>query len=258
MGILAPLVSFPELFRISAVCDPYGDTGQDAFVVDGDTAVVVDVAPPRNPADAPAARRFAVAAARSLMTNLPRMAVPEAVEATIADLEYMQPPADALRATFAAVGVDGDRLHAAVLGDCAVVCGLAGGRHECLQGVQVTAGDAARAASPPSNRSLADLFGGWTASRVSGQAPHVLHASWPVDEVASALVCSDGYWRALEPFGLVGSPEELLARSRRAGLHAVLAEIRDREAEDPGRTRHPRPEAADDVTALLYEGPLGR
>lgn len=68
-------------------------------------------------------------------------------------------------------------------------------------------------------------------------------------EPSSILLCTDGYYRAVDTYGLL-SEEGLLAASARS-VEQVLADIRRIESDDPECSRHPRFKPADDATAVM-------
>lgn len=69
---------------------------------------------------------------------------------------------------------------------------------------------------------------------------------WPT----SLLLCTDGYYRAVDHYGLHDA-ETLFAASAAAGPDAVLRQIREVEAADQACARFPRLKPADDATALV-------
>ncbi len=69
---------------------------------------------------------------------------------------------------------------------------------------------------------------------------------------AEILLCTDGYYRAVDHYGLYDDAGLLDASAR--GVADVLAALRRSEADDPDCTRHPRFKPADDATAVM----LGR
>lgn len=65
------------------------------------------------------------------------------------------------------------------------------------------------------------------------------------------LLCTDGYYRAADHYGLFDDAALLDASS--ASVERVLAAVRDAEASDPQCRRFPRFKPADDATALMLE-----
>jgi hypothetical protein len=82
-------------------------------------------------------------------------------------------------------------------------------------------------------------------SRDALAMPEVTALGWP-EEV---LLCTDGYYRAVDHYGLYDSARLLDASKR--GVASVLAELRDVEAQDPDCLRYPRFKPADDATAVM-------
>ena len=66
---------------------------------------------------------------------------------------------------------------------------------------------------------------------------------------AEILLCTDGYYRAVDHYGL--HDEAGLMSASAGGVDKVLAALRAAEASDPGCRRYPRFKPADDATALL-------
>jgi hypothetical protein len=66
---------------------------------------------------------------------------------------------------------------------------------------------------------------------------------------AELLLCTDGYYRAVESYGLLD--DEGLLEESADGVAKVLARLRAVEADDPSCTRHPRFKPADDATAVM-------
>jgi hypothetical protein len=71
----------------------------------------------------------------------------------------------------------------------------------------------------------------------------------PLGTSAEILLCTDGYYRAVDTYGLFDDAGLLSASA--AGVDRLLGDIRSVEAADPHCTRHPRFKPADDATALL-------
>lgn len=64
------------------------------------------------------------------------------------------------------------------------------------------------------------------------------------------LLCTDGYFRAVDHYGLC-TAEELLQKScQPGGVDIMLRRLRNAEAEDPDCERYPRFKPADDATAV--------
>lgn len=71
----------------------------------------------------------------------------------------------------------------------------------------------------------------------------------PLGSPAEILLCTDGYYRAVDSYGLHDN-ESLMAASA-ASVTDVLASLRKVEAADPDCIRHPRFKPADDATAVM-------
>jgi hypothetical protein len=78
---------------------------------------------------------------------------------------------------------------------------------------------------------------------------------FPLGTPAGILLCTDGYYRAVDTYGLQDDAGLLSASA--AGVDQVLASIRAAEAADPHCTIHPRFKPADDATAVMLSQRLG-
>ena len=83
------------------------------------------------------------------------------------------------------------------------------------------------------------------ASRNALAMPEVIDLGTP----AELLICTDGYYRAVDHYGLHDEVGLLDASARSVG--EVLAAVRRVEAADPDCARHPRFKPADDATAVM-------
>jgi hypothetical protein len=82
-------------------------------------------------------------------------------------------------------------------------------------------------------------------SRDSLAMPEILRLGWP----AQMLLCTDGYYRAVDTYGLMGDAQLMDASA--LSVSNVLKLIRSTEAADPDASRYPRFKPADDATALM-------
>ena len=65
------------------------------------------------------------------------------------------------------------------------------------------------------------------------------------------LLCTDGYYRAVDHYGLHDDRSLIVASATEGGAARVLAGLRAVEAEDPACERFPRFKPADDATAVM-------
>lgn len=82
-------------------------------------------------------------------------------------------------------------------------------------------------------------------SRDALAMPEVTELGWPAD----ILLCTDGYYRAVDHYAL--HDETGLLEASRRSVHQVLADLRAAEAGDPDCLRFPRFKPADDATAVM-------
>lgn len=83
------------------------------------------------------------------------------------------------------------------------------------------------------------------ASRDALAMPEIIDLGTP----AEILLCTDGYYRAVDHYGLHDDAGLMAASAR--GVTGVLAAVRAAETSDPGCTRFPRFKPADDATAVM-------
>jgi serine/threonine protein phosphatase PrpC len=70
-------------------------------------------------------------------------------------------------------------------------------------------------------------------------------------EVAKILICTDGFYRAVDHYGLYDNRSLLGACNRVGGVDTVLAAVRSVEASDPQCEEFIRFKSADDATAIM-------
>jgi hypothetical protein len=82
-------------------------------------------------------------------------------------------------------------------------------------------------------------------SRDALAMPEIVHLGWPVQ----MLLCTDGYYRAVDTYGLMDDAQLMDASA--ASVAEVLKLIRSTEAGDPDARSYPRFKPADDATAVM-------
>ena len=82
-------------------------------------------------------------------------------------------------------------------------------------------------------------------SRDSLAMPEVMELGWPAD----ILLCTDGYYRAVDHYALFDDAG--LLDASKTSVEEVLTKLRSVEAGDPDCLRYPRFKPADDATALM-------
>lgn len=92
--------------------------------------------------------------------------------------------------------------------------------------------------------------GFWVAEAAPEAAYHAVRASWPLSEVDSVVMATDGVACGVDDYGLFGWPE-LCELAIAAGPRAVLDAVRAAEHSDPDGTRWPRPKPHDDQALVL-------
>ncbi len=78
-----------------------------------------------------------------------------------------------------------------------------------------------------------------------------------LDAPDQILLCTDGFCRAVDTYGMHDDASLLAASAQPGGVLAVTQAMRRVEAEDTACIRHPRFKQADDVSAVMLVGGLG-
>jgi hypothetical protein len=86
-------------------------------------------------------------------------------------------------------------------------------------------------------------------SRDSLAMPELIDLGWPAD----MLLCTDGYYRAVDHYGLFNDAR--LLDASKTSVEQVMAAVRAVEADDPDCRRYPRFKPADDATAVMLSAP---
>lgn len=101
-------------------------------------------------------------------------------------------------------------------------------------------------------RNLPDGYSILECSRASLAMPQYIDIGSP----AELLLCTDGYYRAVDHYGLFDN--QGLIDASKASVDHVLAALRATEADDPDCMKYPRFKPADDATAvMLVHQPTG-
>lgn len=82
--------------------------------------------------------------------------------------------------------------------------------------------------------------------RSSLAIPEIMDLGWP----QSLLICSDGFYRAVDTYGLLNDTTLVTSCGPPGGVTEVLRLIRAVEADDPDCTKHLRFKPADDASAV--------
>ncbi|NYH52848.1 hypothetical protein HNR06_002437 [Nocardiopsis arvandica] len=170
-----------------------------------------------------------------------------ALHADTCDLRNQESPS----ATVVAVRVDTDGLEYLVLSDSVLLVEGADGvrvltdtRLDVLRGELARQGRQEEAVR--SYRNVADGF--WTAGADPRAAGEALAGTLPVGRFTAM---TDGASRAVDVFGDLDWGEAFALVSDR-GPRALLRRVRDLEAADPERRKHPRAKGSDDATVLAW------
>jgi hypothetical protein len=103
------------------------------------------------------------------------------------------------------------------------------------------------------NRNLANVGGGYWVLGIEPEAAyHMETRAIPLDRPATALLMSDGFYRAVDTFHVIAE-ERMVAWAMDNGLATILAAVRRLEAGDAECIQYPRFKPQDDATALLFE-----
>jgi hypothetical protein len=103
------------------------------------------------------------------------------------------------------------------------------------------------------NRNLANVVGGYWVLGIEPEAAyHMETGAIPLERPATALLMSDGFYRAVDTFRVIAE-DRIVASAMEKGLATILAAVRRLEAGDAECIRYPRFKPRDDATALLFE-----
>jgi hypothetical protein len=103
------------------------------------------------------------------------------------------------------------------------------------------------------NRNLANVAGGyWVLGIEPEAADHMETGAIQPDRPATALLMSDGFYRAVDTFQVI-TEDQIVAWAMDEGLATILATVRRLEAGDAECLHYPRFKPHDDATALLCE-----
>jgi hypothetical protein len=103
------------------------------------------------------------------------------------------------------------------------------------------------------NRNVANVAGGyWVLGLEPEAADHMATGVLALDRPTTALLMSDGFYRAVDTFHLIAE-DRIVAWALDEGLAGILAAVRRVEAGDTECRRYPRFKPQDDATALLLE-----
>jgi Protein phosphatase 2C len=100
------------------------------------------------------------------------------------------------------------------------------------------------------NRNAPGSYSILVPDQTSLNMPQVIEIGRP----SEMLLCTDGFYRAVDIYGLLDDVELMTACTRVGGVDAVLAAIRKTEAEDPTCEQYIRFKPADDATAVCLLG----
>ncbi len=103
------------------------------------------------------------------------------------------------------------------------------------------------------NRMKANAPDGYGAFGVPGlTSSHIKTSKVPLSEIKTVLICSDGFWRSIEPYGIFKNVNELLIFLGHGGdLNEIVTKIRSIEKQDPVAKSFRRISPADDISAVL-------
>lgn len=103
------------------------------------------------------------------------------------------------------------------------------------------------------NRKKANAPDGYGAFGVPGLTQgHVLKSRYLISEVKSVLICSDGFWRSIEPYRIFKNIGELFTFTSQDGaLNDIISAIRSIEESDLDARIFKRISPADDISVVL-------
>lgn len=256
--------SLHELFSVSVAAEPVPTKDHDSHLVLENCVVVVDGATPLESlgaADSDSVRHLA----RQVADSIGKSAETDPVKRFLKVADICT-TSDGSSAVAAAVWNEGDDLVGAVVGDCVIAVQTSDGNvtvtfdetlarldHISIEAMYKRDGtphrdDAAKVLV--SNRRLLNTPDGYGAFGPAGMtSEHVLTIRYRLDDVRRILLCSDGYWRAIDTYQLFPDAADLIGHD----LTTVINRIRAVEDEDSDATHFPRISPVDDITAVLLE-----
>ncbi len=98
-------------------------------------------------------------------------------------------------------------------------------------------------------RTLRNTPGGYSILEAHSRALEFIHYA-DLGEPEELLLCTDGYYRAVDHYALLENEGLLAASARTGGVDDVLRRLRGIEAADPECRKYPRFKPADDATAV--------
>lgn len=272
-GRIAPVEFGRWSMQSETLALPAPGKDQDALLLTERVAVVADGATPLDGHGVADVRRFAGDVVRALAD---RAGTPlrDAVTDTIRVLgRGGGDPWSVPSCTLAAVRVDGPSLEVGVLGDCLVVLACRDGtyrtvRDERLSDVdQVSLEEMRRLLDE--GRSVDEALEGiqellragragmnsgglyWSVADNPEAGLQMVVERFDAAAVRGLLLCSDGFSRLWDPFGLTPEPAGLLRMAEQGGLAKLGRRLREIESEDDSMRRYPRFARHDDATAIL-------
>lgn len=262
-------------YRYAAVVSDAPRKGQDRILARDGFVGVADGSTPLLDEHEIDAGGFAEEVLESLYEHRTASGMRELVRASLG--EPAQPPpkvTETATCTFCVLRDLDTRWDAAVLGDCLVVAALDGevvamsderlstlDREAAEQlAAEIQAGATAEeawAAIHPlllANRLAANQEGSyWLYAGDAAVADEVISRTFEGPPPDTALLCTDGFRRLIDPFRVVEGPGELLAAAREQGLEPLVEQLRALERETESLVRFPRLQVHDDAAAVLLE-----
>jgi hypothetical protein len=222
------------------------------------------------------AGELAAALQRGLATGADQP-LPDLLAAAIAAVAgaHGLPPGDGPSSTVALLRWDTRRLEALVLGDSPVVAFPPGAPAQVLDDDRLaTTTTVAERAAYKAHLASGGGYGGdhranldrlveaqrrcrnrpggyWIAEADPAAAHHAVVRSWPVTDLESVLVATDGVANGVLRYGVPPTWADALTLARAGGPGALLEAVHAAEVGDPGGSRWPRSKAHDDKSVVL-------
>ena len=247
----------PHVLVWSAAVDQAPGKGHDRWLVRGNFAGVADGATPLAH-DWPDAGEFADFALQALATHSDAATVREQWARAIDVAVQAYGEGGHTRSCGVATSrVIDRRLEISSAGDCGAIVLLRDQQLHVQLDQRLAALDADARGHPGElqrllrNRARMNTPGGyWVFAPAPALVDHVQHAAFPIEDVESVLLFSDGLSRLVHP-DRADDWRRLLSTARLEGLPTLMASLRQREAAPaPGQTLLER---ADDAVAILLE-----
>lgn len=253
--------------EVQACLSDVANKGHDRYLVRSGFMGVADGATPLEPHWPQDVGEFADAALSSLSQRAgnPASTLRDIWRGAVLDVLKIYGPTEPKLSTGVAIArAVGPELEVSTIGDCEILVELDSEVVNHIRDPRLRNLDALAAAKPSveeerfqllSTRSSMNSENGyWIFAGNPEVANHIVSARYPIRNVSALLLYTDGFYRLVEPLGLVASPSQLVGLTRRLGAVEAMNLLRKHEGNVPSRKGGSAFGSPDDATAL-YAAP---